>query len=257
MGNTNSLVSIICPVYNTENYLNETIVSVMNQTYIYWELLLVIDAKSTDGSLAIAKNWSVKDSRIKIIESPINLGVSNNRNHGIQLCSGEWIAFLDSDDLWLPLKLQRQLEFIKANPTHFCCHTYGQIAPDGTPLSVIRQCSPLITYHDLLKSNSIGCLTVMIRADKLKKFSFNTTLPHEDFILWLELLKEIGPAHGLDENLALYRVLPNSRSGNKKRAALDRWMIYRNVLNLNLFSSAYYFSIYAMRAMRQRLCTLK
>ena len=88
MGNTNSLVSIICPVYNTENYLNETIVSVMNQTYIYWELLLVIDAKSTDGSLAIAKNWSVKDSRIKIIESPINLGVSNNRNHGIQLCSG-------------------------------------------------------------------------------------------------------------------------------------------------------------------------
>lgn len=250
--NPEALISIISPVYNAERFVEETIRSVLGQTYSNWELLLVIDAKSTDDSLSICKSWQVRDPRIRVVVSPANLGVANNRNHGIEVAKGEFIAFLDSDDVWLPQKLERQIQFMIENKIDFSCHSYGQMAPDSTPLPVVRNCGSEITYFDLLKSNVIGCLTVVIRSSLLKQFSFNPQLPHEDFILWLEILKKIPKAYGLDEKLALYRVLPHSRSGDKKRAALDRWHLYRQVIGLSFFNSIYYFLFYAFKAIIQR-----
>ncbi len=248
-----ALVSIICPVYNAERFVDETIRSVLNQTYSNWELLLIVDAKSSDQALFICKNWQLRDPRIQVLEGPTNLGVANNRNNGIQAAKGEFIAFLDSDDVWLPEKLERQTSFMLKNRVEFSCHTYGQMAPDSSPLPLIRHCPPEITYVDLLKSNVIGCLTVMVRTSVIKQFSFNPLLPHEDFVLWLEILRKIPKAYGLDEKMALYRVLPQSRSGNKKQAALDRWNLYRQVLKLSFLETLYYFVSYAFKAVIQRV----
>lgn len=258
------LVSIICPVYNAEIYLPKTIDSVLAQTYIHWELLLVVDIKSHDQSLMIAQKYAQNDSRIKIIHSPNNKGVALNRNEGLQCAKGDFISFLDSDDLWLPQKLTKQVEFMIDKKLDFTFHSYQQIDPSGNLLPVIRWAPNSVSYTDLLKSNSIGCLTVMIRSSLAKQFQFKPHLPHEDFIYWLQILKTTQSvenenshssikAYGLSELLALYRVLPQSRSGNKKQAALDRWFLYRKELNLNLFYSFYYFTCYAVLAIFYRL----
>jgi len=246
-------VSIICPVYNAELYLGETISSVLSQTYPHWELLIVIDAKSTDQSLSLAKEWSSKDSRILILESIANLGVANNRNYGIQKAKGDFIAFLDADDLWFPQKLEKQILFMTSKSIDFSFHAYQQINKSGQQLPLLRHVPDQITYTDLLKTNAIGCLTVMVRSSLLKQFSFKPHLPHEDFLLWLELLKHIPCAYGLNDVLAFYRIVPSSRSSNKKLAALDRWSIYRKVLGLNVLKSIYYFSFYSFIAIFQRL----
>lgn len=248
-----TLISVITPVYNAEEYLNQTVQSVIAQTYVHWELLLVIDAKSSDRSLALARDWALRDQRIKLIESPNNLGVANNRNHGIAQASGEYIAFLDSDDVWLPKKLETQLLFMQQHQSLFAFHTYQQITANGIELPVIRRSPTLIRYTDLLKENVIGCLTVMIESNLLKQHAFRSDVPHEDFILWLEILKTIPMAHGIDQNLARYRVLAQSRSADKRRSALDRWHLYRNVLKLPLVKALFYFANYAFHALRVRL----
>lgn len=246
-------VSIICPVYNVEKYLDATVASVLAQTYPHWELLLVIDAKSSDQSLSLAKKWESQDPRILVLESPANLGVANNRNQGILKASGDYIAFLDSDDLWLPQKLEKQILFMLSSSVDFSYHSYQQIDHAGQFLPLIRHAPPQVNYSSLLKSNVIGCLTVMVHSSLIKRHAFRPHLPHEDFLLWLELLKQIPQAQGLSEVLAYYRVLPHSRSSNKKQAARDRWLIYRKILRLNFFTSLYYFIHYSLTAMSQRL----
>lgn len=246
-------VSIICPVYNVEKYLDATVNSVFTQTYPHWELLLVIDANSSDQSLRLSHKWTKQDPRILVLESPTHLGVANNRNQGILKATGDYIAFLDSDDLWLPQKLEKQILFMNTYSVDFSFHSYQQIDPTGQLLPLIRQAPKNINYTSLLKTNAIGCLTVMVRSSLLKQHAFSPNLPHEDFLLWLELLKQIPQAQGLSEVLAYYRVLPQSRSSNKKHAARDRWVIYRKILGFNFLASLYYFTHYSLTALGQRL----
>lgn len=248
-----SRVSIICPVYNVEKYLEDTIKSVLSQTYPHWELLLIIDANSSDASRSLAHKWSSQDPRILVLESNSQKGVATNRNQGILKSTGDYIAFLDSDDLWLPQKLEKQVLFMNSQRIDFSYHSYQQINPDGQILPLIRHAPKQINYTSLLKTNAIGCLSVMVRSSLIKHHSFRPNLPHEDFLLWLELLKETPQAQGLNEVLAYYRVLPQSRSSNKKHAARDRWTIYRKILGLNFIASVYYFTYYALTALRQRL----
>ncbi len=257
------LVSIICPVYNAEAYLGFTIESVLKQTYAHWELLLVIDAKGNQQSLFIAQDYANRDARIKLLQSPQNLGVASNRNAGIQQAQGDYLAFLDSDDLWLPQKLQKQIDFMVSQKVEFTFHSYQQMDTQGKLLPVIRKAPSSISYSQLLKSNVIGCLTVMLKTNVAKQFKFNTNIPHEDFIFWLQILNShstsievpsppLKLAYGLPDVLAHYRVLPNSRSGNKKQAALDRWYLYRHELQMNLLSSLYYFTHYIIAALFYR-----
>lgn len=252
MAEQHPLISVITPVYNAQDFLSATIEAVVAQTYSHWELLLMMDAKNSDRSLLIAREWASRDPRIKVLESPEHQGVANNRNQGIMKASGRYIAFLDSDDVWRPEKLQKQLLFMQKAQSLFSCHSYQQMSATGQELPVVRRVPSQIGYDDLLKENVIGCLTVMVESSLLKRHQFKKGIPHEDFILWLELLKEVPVAHGLDENLAQYRVLPHSRSGDKKRSALDRWHLYRHVLKLPLAKSLYCFAWYAVRAVRVR-----
>ena len=242
-------VSIIIPVYNAEKFIGKTIESVLNQTYKNWEMLIFND-KSKDDSLKIIKKYSEKDERIKVIDSKENVGVVAARNKLIEIATGEFIAFLDADDYWREQKLEKQIKYMKEQNALISCTEYIRVTEDEKEINdiIIKE---IITYEDMLKNNYLGCLTVIYNASKLGKRYFKEREKNEDYVLWLEIVKETKIIFGLKENLAFYRVLNNSRSSNKIKVAKDRWEVYRKVERLSLFKSIYYFLQYVIRALKK------
>ena len=165
----NELISIITPSYNSEKYLKECIESVLNQTYSNWEMLIVDDA-SIDGSRSIIESYSSKESRIKTILLDENSGAAKARNIAIDRSEGRYIAFLDSDDIWVPEKLEIQLMFMKDNKYAFTFSSYDVITEDGLKVTSRILVPIKISYSQYLKNTIIGCLTVMIDKSKFDKF---------------------------------------------------------------------------------------
>ena len=242
-------VSIIIPVYNAEKFIGKTIESVLNQTYKNWEMLIFND-KSKDDSLKIIKKYSEKDERIKVVDSKENVGVVAARNKLIEIATGEFIAFLDADDYWKQNKLEKQIKFMRKNNASISCTEYTRVTEDEKEINdiIIKE---IITYEDMLKNNYLGCLTVIYNANKLGKRYFKERKKNEDYVLWLEIVKETKIIFGLKENLAFYRVLNNSRSSNKIKVAKDRWEVYRKIERLSLLKSIYYFLQYVIRALKK------
>ena len=242
-------VSIIIPVYNAEKFIGKTIESVLNQTYKNWEMLIFND-KSKDNSLKIIKKYSEKDERIKVVDSKENVGVVAARNKLIEIATGEFIAFLDADDYWKQNKLEKQIKFMRKNNALISCTEYTRVTEDEKEINdiIIKE---IITYEDMLKNNYLGCLTVIYNANKLGKRYFKERKKNEDYVLWLEIVKETKIIFGLKENLAFYRVLDNSRSSNKIKVAKDRWEVYRKIERLSLLKSIYYFLQYVIRALKK------
>ncbi len=242
-------VSIIIPVYNAEKFIGKTIESVQAQTYKNWEIVIMND-KSTDRSYEIIKKYAEKDERIKTVNTEKNMGVVKGRNYLTDMSEGEYIAFLDADDYWKEDKLERQISFMKKNGIAISCTEYTRITEEGSPINKV-EIKEEIFYEDLLKNNYLGCLTVVYNVKMLGKRYFKERNKNEDYVLWLEIVKETGKIYGLKENLAFYRVLNNSRSSNKIDAAKVRWEIYRNEEKLSLIKSAYYFLNYVVRTLKK------
>lgn len=245
------LVSIITPVFNSERFVSQTIESVKNQTYDNWEHLLVVDSGTTDNSVSVINKYAVSDSRIKLIEIKNKRGISLSRNAALEAAQGEWIAFLDSDDMWLPEKLARQIEFMHQMNADFSCGGYRKISENSDKTGDLRLPPTKQTYTDLLGNNLISCPTVMYNQKNLGQFKMREHA-HEDYILWLDLLKHTTACYGLREDLARYRIVNNSRSMNVSRSG-SRWIVLRKIEKLNLLISAYYFCKYAITALWKRL----
>ena len=239
-------VSIIVPMYNAEKFIGKTIESVLAQTYQNWEMLIMNDV-STDNSLAIVSLYAKKDERIKIVNTEKNVGVVKGRNFLIDLASGKYIAFLDADDYWHNEKLEKQIKFMKEKNASISCTEYTRVKENEEKINdvIIKE---NIFYNDMLKNNYLGCLTVMYDTEKIGKRYFKELEKNEDYVLWLEIVKDVDIIYGLKENLAYYRVLDNSRSSNKVKTAKVRWEIYRKIEKLSLLKSLYYFLHYAIRA---------
>ena len=239
-------VSIIVPMYNAEKFIGKTIESVLAQTYQNWEMLIMNDV-STDNSLAVVSGYAKKDKRIKIINTEKNVGVVKGRNFLIDLASGKYIAFLDADDYWHNEKLEKQIKFMKEKNASISCTEYTRVKENEEKINdvIIKE---EISYNDMLKNNYLGCLTVIYDAEKIGKRYFKELEKNEDYVLWLEIVKDVDIIYGLKENLAYYRVLDNSRSSNKVKTAKVRWEIYRKIEKLSLLKSLYYFLHYAIRA---------
>ncbi len=239
-------VSIIVPMYNAEKFIGKTIESVLAQTYQNWEMLIMNDV-STDNSLAIVSVYAKKDERIKIVNTEKNVGVVKGRNFLIDLASGKYIAFLDADDYWHNEKLEKQIKFMKEKNASISCTEYTRVKENEEKINdvIIKE---EISYNDMLKNNYLGCLTVIYDAKKIGKRYFKELEKNEDYVLWLEIVKDVNTIYGLKENLAYYRVLDNSRSSNKVKTAKVRWEIYRKIEKLSLLKSIYYFLHYAIRA---------
>ena len=239
-------ISIIVPMYNAEKFIGKTIESVLAQTYQNWEMLIMNDV-STDNSLAIVSVYAKKDERIKIVNTEKNVGVVKGRNFLIDLASGKYIAFLDADDYWHNEKLEKQIKFMKEKNASISCTEYTRVKDNEEKINdvIIKE---EISYNDMLKNNYLGCLTVIYDAKKIGKRYFKELEKNEDYVLWLEIVKDVNTIYGLKENLAYYRVLDNSRSSNKVKTAKVRWEIYRKIEKLSLLKSIYYFLHYAIRA---------
>lgn len=238
------LVSIVMPNYNCEKYLKATIDSVLAQTYTNWELLFVDDC-STDNSLEIVRSYS--DDRIKILQNEQNSGAAISRNYALREAKGKWIAFLDSDDLWKPEKLEKQLAYMQENGIAFSYTDYEVIDESNKIVSTFKPSLDVCQYKDILKHNHIGCLTVIYDAEKLGKVFMPTNAPkREDLACWLSILKRGEKAYCLHECLAQYKVHANSVSSNKFKMMKYQWQVYRKVEGINVFKSIYYLSSWAI-----------
>jgi teichuronic acid biosynthesis glycosyltransferase TuaG len=247
----NDLVSIITPAYNAEKYLKHTIESVISQDYDNWELLIVDDC-SKDNSRLMAEGYMERDPRIKLISLEKNSGVAVARNTGIKVAKGRYIAFLDSDDLWHPNKLSKQISFMKKNGYAFTFTGNGVINDSGVKLNKVFKVPKQVNYKRLLRGNLIHCLTVILDKQQITNIQM-PRLGHEDYATWLSILKQGHVAYGLNENLALYRKAQNSLSSNKFKTIKWNWKIYHNYLGLGLFRSALNFLLFAIIAISKRI----
>lgn len=244
-------VSVIMPVHNAEKYLSESISSVLQQTYPYWELLIVDDC-STDNSLAIINRYAVLDARIRCLKTDAPSGSPClPRNLGIKAAQGRFIAFLDSDDCWLPNKLEQQLcLFGETGTVGLVFSDYEKMSEEGERNNRVIKAPMEVSYKQLLRGNVIGCLTAVYDTSKVGKMFFMQHT-HEDYILWLSILKKGVVAVNTGTVEALYRVRRNSVSSNKLKVLSWQWDIYRNIEKTGLLKAMYYFAHYAYKAYRK------
>lgn len=243
------LISIITPAYNSEKFIRHTIKSVLDQTYPFWEMIIVDDG-SVDVTPEIIKEIANKEPRIKWTILENNSGIASARNEAIKMAKGRFLAFLDHDDLWLPQKLEEQVAFMLDNDYHFTYTSFERINQSGSFVNTINVPST-ITYHAFLKNTIIGCLTVMIDRKYFPTIHMEDILSN-DLLLWINLLKK-EDGHGLQKCLAQYRIVKRSASNNKLKTAKSLWIIYRTYENLNLTYSIYCMSQWAINAIFKRL----
>lgn len=245
------IVTVIMPTYNSMTTVGQSIESVLNQTLTDFELL-IIDDGSYDDTINIITEFSEKDSRIKVLRNTCNLGVAEARNRALEMVTGKYIAFLDSDDYWEGEKLKKQVALLEKTGGDICFTSYRFINPDGIPLKRAPYIVPIKThYQGMLCENVIGLSTALIRRDALQGIKFDSRWFHEDYVLWLDLLRNGKVAVGLQEVLVTYRT--GGRSSNKLNVAKNRWKIYREHEKLSLILSLYYFSIYAIKGIKKRI----
>lgn len=244
------LVSVIMPLYNAERFVSEAIESVLGQTVEGWELF-VIDDQSTDRSVDVVRKYCEKDPRITLLQNEKNSGVSVTRNRGIDAARGQYIAFLDSDDVWKPEKLQRQLSLMQEKNADIGYCSYAIIGADGTKAKDDYSVRDRAEFKDILKENYIQCSAMLIRADLVKEIKFRTDFYHEDYILGLDLLRRGCVAVGCTEILLSWRYIESSRSFNKIKSAKNRWLIYRKYLHFSVFKSLYYQTHYMFAGLKK------
>lgn len=243
------MVSVIMPAYNAEQYIEESTASVLNQTFRNVELIIVNDC-STDNTLEIIKHISQNDSRVIVIDNATNLGCANSRNKALLEAKGEYIAFCDSDDVWVSEKIKKQLDHIKSTNADMVFTAYEMIDSYGTFIKC-RSVKQELTLEDLLKENSVIFSTTLFRKEAIWGIRFDASWYHEDYVFLLECLKKNLKFVGMDEALVKYRVHNKGRSFNKLNAAKHRWKIYRDFLDLGVWENFYYFIQYTVNGLRK------
>ncbi len=233
------MVSIITPLFNSAPYIESAICSVISQTFKDWEYLIVDDC-STDDGRAITEAYCSKDSRICLIRLSENSGAGICRNRGIEESRGRYIAFLDSDDLWLPNKLETQLSFMENHNTAFSFTDYRKMNEEGILTDQVVKCRGTLSYRRQLKTNYVGCSTAVYDTYFYGKRYFPEIRKRQDFGLWLNLLENSPSARGVPEVLTHYRVRTDGLSGNKIELIRHNWNLYRTVLSFSRVKSAYY-----------------
>lgn len=241
------LVSIVTPLFNSVHFIQEAVDSVKAQTISDWELIIVNDG-SNDGSGRQVEKLSNGNGKIQIIHKEKNTGPAHSRNVGIAEANGRYIAFLDSDDIWLPEKLEKQIQFMHEKDLAFSYSSY-YLMDDNSQIFGKFQVPASLNYASLLKTNSIGCLTAIYDTEKLGKIFMPDIERRQDYSLWLKIVKTVSIAYGIEEPLAQYRIHRNSLSSNKFRAAQFQWRVYRDIEKLSRWKSLYFFLHYIINGL--------
>lgn len=245
------LISVVTPVYNAEKFIENTINCVLNQTYDNIEMILCENG-STDNTKEILQG--INDPRVKVIFLEDNAGAAEARNMGVREAKGDYIAYIDADDVWMPDKLEKQIAFMKEKDAAFCFTGYEFANEDAKPLGKIVSVPETITYKQALRNTTIFTSTVCFDMRKLSKDRIMMPcIKSEDTALWWRLLREGVSAYGLNENMVLYRRPATSLSSNKVEAVRRIWNLYRKSEKLNIFVSAICFVGWGFRAVKRRV----
>ena len=246
------MVSVIMPCYNMEKYISDAILSVRQQTYPHWELLIVDDA-STDNTVNVIKSHSQQDDRIHYTVKDLHSGIADSRNMCIKMAQGRYLAFLDADDIWHMGKLEAQLRFMTEKQVGFTYSTYDCIDENGQPLNKSVKAAGNLDYEAYLRNTIIGCSTVMVDKDVVGDVVVPIYRTSEDTATWLDILKQGHLAYAIDEPLVSYRIRRKSASSNKFKASFDLWTVYRQHEKLSWPKAVRYFLCYAFNAIKKRL----
>ena len=230
------LVSILMPAFNAEKYIGEAIISIQNQTFANWELIIVDDC-STDATVKIVQAASAKDTRILLKQLPQNSGTGIARNLALSVSNGRYIAFLDADDLWRNDKLQKQLDFLQTNNFGFCFSYYDLITAEGTETGTQITAPNTLSFSNMFACNWIGNLTAIYDSEMVGKLTIDSSRKRQDWILWLKILKKVPFAYAIPESLAYYRVGNQSVSSSKIALLKHNYNVYRKHHKLNVFGS--------------------
>lgn len=246
----NGLVSVIMPMYNAATFVEMAVKSVLSQTYTHWELL-VVDDSSTDESVSIVEKYARQDPRIHVLHNDLHINMpSTPRNLGIRHAKGKYIAFLDSDDCWLPDKLERQLPLFDNFKTAIVFSDYEKIDENGMRNGRVVKAPTIVDYHNMLHCNYIGNLTGVYDR-QLTGTMFLPNTHHEDYALWLDILKKGFVARNTGTVEGLYRVRSGSVSASKLHIVSWQWNIYRKHEHLSVIKSLCYYMCYAVNGWKK------
>ena len=245
-------VSIIIPVHNAKNYIDETVNSVLSQTENDWELILAENG-SDDGTAEKLERLSLTDERIRVLRLTTK-GAALARNEGLKASKGRYIAFLDADDLWKPEKLEKEIRFMQETNAAFAFTGYEFGDENAAPTGKIVHVPETLNHKQAMKNTTIFTSTVMFDTNLIDKEKlFMPNIKSEDTALWWSVLRQGYLAHGLNENLVLYRRPTKSLSPNKIEALRRIWNLYRKWEKLSFFKSCWYFINWAFRAVGRRI----
>lgn len=237
------LVSVITPAYNCAQFIGKTIESVQAQTYDNWEMVIVDDS-STDNTREVVESYSKDDSRVRYICLKENSGAAVARTESMKAAEGEYMAFLDSDDMWKPEKLDKQLAFMREEGHPFSCTAYEQVDEQGNPLGKVIKTIRRTSYNRLLLDCPVGNSTVMYSVRAMGKFEVPNIRKRNDDALWLQMLKKEPYIWGMPEILAEYRVREGSISHNKFDLVKYHWKLYREIEHLGVLRSIFHVLIW-------------
>ena len=245
-----TLITIIIPFYKKKKYIKQTIDSIANQTYQNFEVILIYDDVDRSDLPYVKKILKIIKKK-KIIINEKNVGAGYSRNIGIQMAKGEYISFIDADDIWKKNKLKQQLFFMQKNMIKFSFTSYNIFTENNLVIRTIKA-KKIINFKDLVKSCDIGLSTVMLKRDLLIKEKFPKIRTKEDYILWLKLAKKKIVMRGIDKNLVLWRRSDNSLSSSVIQKIKDAFFVYNSFLKFNLTKSIYYIFILSLNFLKKR-----
>ncbi len=232
------LISIIMPTYNCGKFIGKTIDSVIKQTYSNWELIVVDDCSKDDTEKELKKYQ--KDKRINYVKLEKNSGAAVARTEAMKRAKGNYMAFLDSDDLWYSEKLEKQLKFMQDNSYDFTCTAYEQIDEEDNNLNKVIKTKKKADYNRILLDCPVGNSTVMYNVDKLGKFEVPNIRKRNDDALWLQIIKKANYIYGMNDVLMQYRIRSNSISSNKLSLVKYHWQLYREIEHLSIIRSIFH-----------------
>lgn len=247
----NSKVSIITPLYNGERFIGRTIDSVLAQTYNDWEMIIVNDG-SKDRGPDICREYAAKDGRIKVYDQP-NGGSAAARNNGIRRAEGRYIALLDADDTWMPYFLESQLELMREKDAVLVFGSHLRIDENDKECLQPFRVPEKVTYRDMLKTCYISCLTGLYDTSRFGKIYLHEEFRslRDDYVYWLEIMKQCKVAYGNQRIVGSYRILGSSISRNKKKVIKPQYLVYRKVEGLSVIASLYYLACWAIAGYRK------
>lgn len=236
------LISVVIPVHNCARFVSLAIDSALIQD-VPLEVL-VLDDMSRDNLDKVMKRYQ-KDPRVIYSKNETHLGVAKTRNRGVNMARGEYIAFLDADDYWMPDKLKKQLALLEKTGTVMCSTARELMDPDGTLTGHVLSVKKKITYHDLLLQNQLNCSSILIKTAVAREFPMHHDDSHEDYLMWLEVLRKYRTACAVNEPLLKYRISSTSKSGRKWKSAKMTFRVYR-YMGYGVIQSSVQFLSYAV-----------